>query len=486
MSVKPRRLRIVIIGAGPGGLCAAVKLKEAGFDDFVILEKAESLGGTWFYNTYPACACDLPSAIYSFSFDIKRDWSRPYAPQKEILGYLESIANKHDLVPHCRFGAEVRSAKWDEAKSNWLVELASGEQLEAEVVATALGMLNEPVIPQLEGLDTFKGKTFHSARWDWNYDLRGKNVAVVGSGASAVQFVPEIVKNTNQVHLFQRTANWIMPKEDVPYPQDVLDHYINDPNAAFDLRQQIHQGLDQSMTFAQEMVDQASRAVMETLEVIEDPAVREKLTPQDVFGCKRPLFSNNWYQAFNQPNLELVTDSIDRVTEDSIVTTDGQARAVDALIFATGFAASKFISVIDVVGRNGLSIKEAWKDGARAHLGITVSGFPNLFMMYGPNTNNGSVLVMHEAQANYAATQISRLVSEDLAWIDVHQDAVDRFSDQVQDEIKRIGVWTAGCSSYYQADNGRVVTQWPGTMTEYRERTEQPDADCYDSITIKP
>ena len=480
-----RTLQIAILGAGAGGLCAAVKLKEAGINDFVILEKASGLAGTWFHNTYPGCACDLPSAIYSFSFEINREWSRPYAPQSEILTYLENIAAKHELLGHCRFNSEVSGIKWNHERALWIVTIASGETLEAEVVVTALGIFSEPVIPAFKGMETFTGKTFHSAQWDWDYDLQGKTVGVIGSAASAVQFVPEIVKKAAQVHVFQRTANWILPKSDEPYTAQQREHFRTDLNAAVSQRQEIYEFLDKSMVFEpRSMLEEATTAVLAALDIVEDPKVRTKLTPKDAFGCKRPLFSNEYLPAFNQANLELVTEPISRITATGIVTADGQERHVDALIFATGFAATKFITVIDVEGRDGLKIDDAWQDEPKGHLGITTSGFPNLFIIFGPNTTNGSQLVMHEAQADYVVRQINRIKTENLAWIDVHKEAQDQFSDSVQEEIKRVGIWTAGCSSYYQNAMGRIVTHWPFSMTEYREWTEQPDDDLYDSALV--
>ncbi len=388
-------LRIAIIGAGPGGLCMAIRLKQAGFDDFVLLEKGEGVGGTWYHNRYPGCACDLPSQLYSFSFEVKRDWSRPYGTQSEILGYMQNLAEKHELLPRCRFGSGVRAARWDESRACWTLELESGEAVEAEVVVSAIGMFNELSWPDIDGLDSFAGTRFHSARWDWDHDLSGETVAVIGSAASAVQFVPEIVKEAGQVHLFQRTANWVMPKADEPYTEEQLEGLRTDENLALSIRAEAYQQIDGGMTFS----DPAKLAEMEgyglaAIEVVEDPAVRRKLRPQHPFGCKRPLLSNHFYVAFNRPNLELVTDAIERIEPDGVVTVDGRARRVDTMIIATGFSTTKYLSAIDVRGRRGQRIDDAWNDGARAYLGVTTTGFPNLFMLYGPNTNNGSILSM--------------------------------------------------------------------------------------------
>lgn len=476
-----RNLRVAIIGAGPGGLCMASQLKRAGFEDIVLLEKGDDVGGTWYHNRYPGCACDIPSDLYSFSFEIKHDWSRPYAPQPEIRAYMENFAKKYDLIRHCRFGRAVTGASWDETRSCWTLELDSGDSIEAEVVVSAVGMFNDLSWPDIEGLDSFKGTSFHSARWNWDHDLAGKRVGVIGSAASAVQFVPEIVKEAGQVHLFQRTANWVIPKLDDPYTEEILEMFRKDPNINAGIRKEIYEGVDNGMTFSNpEALAEFEASVLEAIEVIEDVELHAKLRPTHPFGCKRPLLSNLFYPAFNRPNLELVTDGIERVTEQGIVTLDGKERDVDTLIIATGFSTTKYLSAIDVTGRDGRHIEEAWNDGATAHLGITTAGFPNLFMLYGPNTNNGSILTMIESQVNYALKQIERLVSEDLAWMDVRPEPMQRYNEEVQEAIAGVKVWQAGCNGYYRTPSGRVVTQWPYSMSEFEDRTANADPDVFE------
>ncbi len=482
---RPRGLRIAIIGAGPGGMCMGIRLAQAGFEDFLLLEKAGGVGGTWYHNRYPGCACDIPAHLYSFSFEIKRDWSRPYASQPEILAYMERLAEKYALLPHCRFGSGVRKASWDEGRSCWTLELEGGEAVEADVVVSAIGMFNDLSDPAIEGLDAFEGTRFHSARWNWDHDLSGETVGVIGSAASAVQFVPEIVKQAGLVHLFQRTANWVMPKEDDPYTEEQLAHFRAKPELADAIRDEIFRRVDGGMTFSDPVaLAEMEAAVLKSLEVVRDPELRRKLRPQHPFGCKRPLISNDYYPAFNRPNLELVTDAITRVTKDSVVTADGRTRRVDTLILATGFSATKYLSAIDVRGRAGRRIDDAWNDGARAYLGITTAGFPNLFMLYGPNTNNGSILTMIESQVDYALRQIQRIASEDLAWIDVRPEPMERYNEEVQEAIARVEVWQADCNGYYRSPSGRIVTQWPWSMTAFRERTEKPDAEVYDSAPL--
>jgi cation diffusion facilitator CzcD-associated flavoprotein CzcO len=481
-----RNLRVAIIGAGASGLCMAIRLKQSGFDDFVVLEQADDLGGTWYHNTYPGCACDIPSHLYSFSFETKRDWARPYASQEQIRGYLEHCAEKYEVRQHCRFGATVKSARWDEERSRWSLELdEAAETIEADVVVSALGMFNELTYPEVEGIESFTGTRFHSARWNWEHDLTGKTVGVIGSAASATQFVPEIIKQADQVHLFQRTANWVMPKQDDPFPEEVLQHFQADLSVVPAIREEIFHQVDGGMTFSDPIaVAELEASVLESMQVIEDPTVRERLRPQHPFGCKRPLLSNDYYPAFNRPNLELVTDSIKRITADGVETVDGALREVDTLIFATGFSATKYLATIDVRGRKGQSIDEAWSDGAVAYLGITTAGFPNLFMLYGPNTNNGSLLTMIEAQVEYSLQQIQRLANEDLAWLDVRPETMARYNDEVQRAIDGVSAWQAGCNGYYRTPSGRIVTQWPYSMSEFQARTAKPDDDAFETAPL--
>ena len=395
---RRRELRIAIIGAGPGGLCMGIRLKGAGFERFEILEQAGGVGGTWYHNRYPGCACDVPSHLYSFSFEIKRDWSRPYAPQPEIRAYLEDCAGKYGLLPHCRFGDAVKSARWDEAAARWTLALASGRTLTADVVVSAIGMFNEIAVPDIPGLDSFAGALFHSARWDWDHDLAGEAVGVIGSAASAVQLVPEIVKQAGRVHLFQRTANWVAPKGDTPYTEKQLERFGRDPAFALAVRQKIFESFGGPGIFARVRPDMEA-ACRASMAVVKDPALRARLLPDHPWGCKRPLLSNDFYPAFNRPNLELVTDPIERITKAGIVTRGGRERRLDTLILATGFATTRFLSAIDVTGRGGLAIADAWSDGAQAYKGVTTAGFPNLFMLYGPNTNSDSIITMIEYQA---------------------------------------------------------------------------------------
>ena len=478
-----RELRIAIIGAGPGGLCMGIRLEGAGFERFEILEKAGGVGGTWYHNRYPGCACDIPAHLYSFSFEIKRDWSRPYAPQPEILAYLEHCAAKYGLLPHCRFGDAVQRARWDETAAEWKLELASGRTTVADVVVSAVGMFNEIAVPGIAGLDAFDGTVFHSARWNAEHDLTGERVGVIGSAASAVQLVPEIVKQASRVHLFQRTANWIAPKQDDPYSEQQLERFRTDPGFAEKVRRNLFDSLGGPGLYARVRSDMeaACRAAMA---VVEDAPLRERLTPDHPWGVTRPLCSNDWFPAFNRPNLELVTERIERITPGGIATADGRERELDTLVLATGFAATRFLSTIDVTGRGGLALADAWSEGAQAYKGVTTAGFPNLFMLYGPNTNADSIITMIEYQADHVLRQVQRIAREGLAWIDVKPAAMAAYNAEIQRKLAALELWQTGGSGYYRAPSGRIVTQWPGSMPELERALASLDEDCYEAAAL--
>jgi len=450
-------------GAGPGGICMAIKLLEAGIDAFTIFERSPSIGGTWFHNTYPGCACDVPSALYSYSFEIKRDWSRPYATQPEILEYFEHCVEKYGLAPHICLNTGIESAHWDDERAVWHLVTEPGDEHDIDVLVSAIGMFNGLHWPSIPGVDAFTGSLFHSARWRNDHDLTGERVAVIGSAASAVQFVPEIAPKVAQLHVFQRTPNWVMPKDDVPYTAEEIER------------------IDGAITFSDPQMVAVSQAMAaNSMLVVEDPDVRAKLTPDFPHGCKRPLTSNDWYPTFNRPNVELVTDAIDRITADGVVTADGVCREVDTIIIATGFETTKYLSAIEVTGRGGRSLTNDWRDGAHAYLGVTTAGYPNLFMLYGPNTNNGSILYMIEHQVGYAMRHLERMRSEELTSIDVRPDVVGAYNAALQHDLDGVEVWQAGCNGYYRGPNGTIVTQWPHSMTEYEVRTTKPDFDAYE------
>jgi cation diffusion facilitator CzcD-associated flavoprotein CzcO len=474
------RVQIVIIGAGPGGLCMGAKLREAGYEDFVIVERAEGVGGTWRHNTYPGAACDVQSHLYSFSFAPKFDWTRAYANQPEILEYFEQFAVDQGLEPHLRLRTEVLRARWDDDAREWHVETDHGV-ITAAFVVGAVGMFGDLNWPDIPGLDSFQGTLFHSARWDHGHDLSGERVAVIGTAASAVQFLPVIAPQVGQLHVFQRQAQWVTPKVDPAFTPEDVERFRTDPAAAFSLRQEIFDRIEGVITFSNPAALRAAeQAGLDNLAVVEDPDVRRKLTPTTPWGCHRPLSSNTYYPTFNLPHVELVTEPIEKITSDAVVTADGTERAVDTIIAATGFATTKYLSVVDVIGRNDISLNDAWAGGAEAYLGITTAGFPNLFMLYGPNTNNGSILHMLECQVGYIVRHIDDLRAAGCTTLEVKRDVQTAYNDELQHDLERVEVWRQGaCHGYYRSTTGRIVTQWPRTLPEYRERTERPDIDAY-------
>lgn len=479
---RPRRHRVAIIGAGPGGLCMGIQLRHAGIEDFVIFEKSSGVGGTWFNNHYPGLSCDIKSHLYSFSFEIKPDWSRPYAAQPEIRAYFEHCASKYDLYRHIRLDTAVQGAHWDDECTVWRLVTEGGEELEFDIVVSGLGMFNLLNRPDILGLDQFAGTIFHSADWRDDHDLKGESVAVIGSAASAIQFVPEIAKRVGKLDLYQRTANWVLPKEDDPFSQKEIEESRANPALVRRMRQEHWDWVNGAMTFSDpEALESAREAGERAIDVVKDPQLRAKLTPTIPYGAKRGLFSNDYYPTFNRSNVELVNDGIAEIKENSIVTEDGEERRADTIILATGFQTTKFLSAIDVTGRGGVPLAEAWGGGAQAYLGITTSGFPNLFMLYGPNTNNGSLIYMIECQVAYALRQIQRMDDQGIAWMDVQPEVMQTYNDRIQRALDKIGPWQADRDGgYYRGETGTIVTQWPGSMSEYGDLTTRPDPEAYE------
>ncbi len=478
------RPSILIIGAGFGGLGMAITLKSAGFNAFTILEKAGDVGGTWRDNTYPGAACDVQSHFYSYSFEPKHDWSRKFGLQEEILGYMRHCVRKYQLGPHLRFHSEIAEARFDETENQWTVTLTDGSQLSADVLITATGQLNQPAWPKVDGMERFAGPLFHSARWDHSTDLRNKRVAVIGTGASAIQFVPELADQVRSLALFQRSAAWVLPKPDRPFRRweqtlfqalpwwDRLYRYLiywkNESRALAFTR--FNRLLE---VFARQARKEAHRHIT-------DPAKLQHIIPDYRIGCKRILISNDWYPAINRPNVSLVTETIDRIEPDGVVTQTGRHYPVDAIICGTGFRASEFLSPIQITGRGGRTLNEAWKDGASAFKGIAVNGFPNLFMLYGPNTNlaHNSIIFMLESQFRYVLDALQALKKYPGSAMDVRQDRQDRFAAWVQDGLQD-SVWASGCTSWYLDANGRNTINWPGFTFSYRFSTRRVDTADY-------
>ncbi|PXW62916.1 NAD(P)/FAD-dependent oxidoreductase [Methylobacterium sp. B4] len=482
MSEAP--LDLLIVGAGFSGLAMAIRARQAGVTRLLVLEKAAGVGGTWRENTYPGAACDVPSYLYSLSFAQKPDWSHLFARQPEIEAYLEGLVAEHGLGPHLRLGTNVRRAVFDEGAGLWRVE-TDGETFAARVLVGALGALHHPALPRLPGLDRFVGPAFHSATWDHACDLSGKRVGVIGTGASAVQFVPEIVGRVAHLTQFQRSAPWILSRGD--RPTGAVSRLLL---RAGPLRRLYRASLFwrrelaamAGFTRVSRVTALAEGLARRHLEAsIADPALRKKLTPDYRLGCKRVLLSDDYYPALARPNASLVTEPIREVLPHAVVTADGREHAIDVLIFATGFAPGGSVLRTDIVGRGGVSLLEAWKPGADAFRGVSVVGFPNFFLLLGPNTGLGhnSVLLMVEAQVAHVLDALRRLRDHPGAVLDVRPEAQARFRSEV-DARMQDSIWTrGGCGSWYLDRAGRNRTLWPGTVGDYVRGTRRLRAQDY-------
>lgn len=477
-------LETIIVGTGFSGLGMAIQLKKAGRDDFVILEKADGIGGTWRENRYPGCACDVPSHLYSFSFEPHPGWSRMFAPQGEILAYLEHCATHYGLRPHIRFGSEVVGAKLDEATGLWHVSLASGETLTARHLVLGVGALHRPSYPHIEGIDRFAGKAFHSAEWDHDYDLRGKRVAVIGTGASAIQFVPKIAPEVEQLHLFQRTPPWVLPKPDRPMATWERRMFGSLPMSQRLYRYAIYWLMEmRAFGFT---IDPRVMQLVAALgrrhihKQIRDPSLRELVTPSYTPGCKRILMADDYYPTLERPNVEVIGEPISHVTEGSIVSRDGVERPVDAIIYGTGFRVTELLTHMRVEGRGGVDINDAWKSGVEAYLGTTVSGFPNLYLLMGPNTGLGhnSMVFMIESQIDYVLGCMRNLDRAKARFADVKPQVQKAFNERLRARLERT-VWASGCHSWYLDDAGQNSTTWPGFTLEFWLRTRRAKIDDY-------
>ena len=477
----PRTRRVGIIGAGPGGMATAVRLKEAGYEDITLLEKSAGPGGTWYNNRYPGLCCDVPSHLYSFSFDLNPRWSRAYSPQPEILTYMDGVADRHDLRRHIRCNSKVAAARWNDECGLWHVELATGEVLDFEVLVAAQGMFNDLNWPKIEGMESFNGILFHSGDWPAHCDLNGKRVAIIGSAASAVQMVPEIAKEADRLDVYQRSPNWVLPKDDPIFTEEEKSGRETRPLETREMRLRLYREMDSFCTWtelSEETREEFRQTCLANLANVHDPELRAKMTPDVPWGATRPLFSNDFYPAFNRNNVALITDPIARITPNGIADGTGIEREYDVIICATGYKTDRYASAISITGRGGQEIADAWKDGATAYLGITTANFPNLFMIYGPNTNNGSILFMLECQAAYIARHVQWMDANDISWIEVKSDVERRYNEELQAAIDQVGAWKSR-DNYYHAASGRNVTQYPFNMTIYRELTMTPDWDNF-------
>jgi cation diffusion facilitator CzcD-associated flavoprotein CzcO len=480
--------RVAIIGTGFSGLGMAIRLKREGEHDFVLLERAGEVGGTWYANTYPGCRCDVPSHLYSFSFAPNPNWSSTFSPQPEILEYLLDCTERFGLRPHVRFHTEVTGADWDDELQQWRIETSQGE-LTADVLVSGQGGLSEPAVPSLPGLESFEGTTFHSARWNHEHELEGERVAVIGTGASAIQFVPEIQPRVGRLHVFQRTAPWVMPRPDRRLSSTEHSLYRRLPAAQLAMRAAIYWARESFvMMFRHPRFGRfVERIALKHLhEQVKDPVLRRKLRPSFAIGCKRILPSDEWYPALVQPNVEVVTEPIREVRPHSIVTSDGTEREVDTIVFGTGFHVTDIAIADRIRGRSGRSLSEAWGGSPQAYLGTTVAGFPNLFLLTGPNTGLGhsSIVFMIESQISYVADALSAMRRRDAAAIEVRQDVQSAYNAELS-RMTEGTVWvTGGCSSYYIDRNGHNSTLWPTFTWPYRRRTRRFDEAAYSLLRL--
>lgn len=479
--------RIAIIGSGFSGLCLGIQLQKAGFERFTIFEKGDRVGGTWRDNTYPGAACDCPSFAYCFSFEQKTDWSRKWAQQPEILGYMEHCARKYGLLPHIRFGCEVAEARFDTDEGVWHLRTAGGEEVEAEILVSGVGQLNRPSIPKIPGLDQFEGASFHSACWNHEVQLAGKRVAVIGNAASAIQFIPEIAPKVAELTIFQRSANWMMPKQDRSYTEAEKERFTRHPWlarlyrwwiwASFEMRWPLFR----RNRFLSRRIE--ALAVRTMRAQIHDPKLQEVLIPRYPIGGKRILISDDYYATLERENVQLVTEPIERVTADGVLTRDGRSHPADVLILATGFESTAFLVPMKIVGRESRSLADVWKHGAEAYLGLSVPGFPNFFMMYGPNTNLGhnSIIFMIECQTSYILDCLRKMRRDGIQWIDVRPDVMKAYNERLQKELGGTA-WAATDHSWYKNEAGRITNNWSGTTTRYWWRTRHADLGDYQVV----
>jgi cation diffusion facilitator CzcD-associated flavoprotein CzcO len=477
--------RLAIVGAGFSGLCMAIRCKQEGIEDFVVLERAQELGGTWRDNTYPGCQCDIPSALYSYSFAPNPNWSRFYPLQEELRDYLRGCAERYGVLPYIRFGHEVQNAEWVPDADHWRLQTAGGE-LTADVVVGGMGGLSNPSIPDIPGLEQFEGTLFHSAVWDHDHDLGGERVGVIGTGASAIQFVPMIQPEVGRLTLFQRTPSWVMPDPDRPVREIEHTLWRRLPITQRLLRTLLYGFFE--LTVVSTIVNPRLASRFEAIgrrhlrSQVPDPELRAKLTPSYTLGCKRITMSNTYYPALRAPNAEVVTDRIERVTATGIRTTDGVERPLDTIILATGFKVNDNPAFGRVRGRAGMTLGEAWQGSPRAYLGSTIAGFPNLFLLVGPNSAGGfnSIIFTTEAHVNYAIAALKTMEKRRARTAEVRREVYDRWARETERRLAQ-SVWNeGGCSSWYLDRNGRNGVWWPGFMASLWLRTRRFNAAEYE------
>jgi cation diffusion facilitator CzcD-associated flavoprotein CzcO len=479
--VSPLSRSVAVVGGGFGGIGAAAILRRAGYHDVTVFERGERIGGVWHHNTYPGAACDVPSHLYEFSFAPNPRWSRRFAPQSEIQAYLEDVARDHGILDRIHTDTEVLSARWDGER--WVLETSAGTH-EAEVLLAACGQLTVPSIPAIPGLDGFEGPAFHTGEWRHDVDLAGRRVAVVGSGCSAIQVVPAIQSVVEHLDVYQRSPGWTIPKMDFPYSERAQRLFERFPAL---------QRADRAAIFAFLEVGTAGmtkhrwllgpmRALgrRQITKAIADPELRRKVTPTDEFACKRILLTDEWYPALARPNVEVITDPIAEVTARGVRTADGSERPADVLVLATGFQSHGFVAPMEVVGDRGRTLAEEWSPTPRAYLGLSVPGFPNMFLLYGPHTNGGSGSVIYniEAGMGHVLAALAELERTGAHSIEVRRDAAEGFDRELRAALAGT-VWHSGCKNWYVDENGNDPNQWPWMWTTYRRRTERIDPGAY-------
>jgi cation diffusion facilitator CzcD-associated flavoprotein CzcO len=480
----PEHAHVVVVGTGFSGIGMAVKMLENGTRDFLLLERAENIGGTWRDNTYPGAACDVPSQLYSFSFALKPDWSRSFSEQPEIQAYLENVTTQRDLWRHIRLNVEVTGATWDADTSRWCLDTSRGP-VTADILVSGVGALSDPVIPKLPGLENFTGKIFHSARWDHDHDFAGEKVAVVGTGASSIQFVPQIQPQVGSMIVFQRTPPWIIPRHDRKLTKGEKKLYQRFPKLQKVARGLIYGGRETyALAFTRhlgllKLPEFVARKHIERQ--VPDPELRKKVTPDYTIGCKRILISNDWYPALSAPNVDVETAGIAEVREHSIVTEDGTEHEVDTILFGTGFSPTEMPIAKWLRGSGGALLSDTWADQMSSYLGSTVTGYPNFFFVVGPNTGLGhtSQVYMIESQVAYVADAIKTFDERNLATLEPKAEAERAFDEEVQSRMRET-VWVAGgCKSWYVDANGRNTTLWPDFTFQFRRRMRKFDPENY-------
>lgn len=479
------RVSVAIVGAGFAGMAAAIKLREAGVHDFLILEAASDVGGTWRDNTYPGAACDVPSHVYSYSFEKYPDWSRAFATQHEIHAYMKLCVAKYGLREYLMTGRAIRDARFDEAAATWTLTAANGERFVADSVVAALGPLRDPAYPNIEGRETFAGVSMHTARWDHGVDLRGKRVGVIGTGASSVQVVPGIADEVETLTVFQRTPPWVLPKLDRPYlpVEKTALRWLPGLKtlrraSLYWQREVLFLGLDTNSGAAMKPLEMLAQAFLRTQ--VRDPELRAKLTPDYRLGCKRILISNTYLRTLDREHVDLDTSGVARITPTGVVTGVGREVELDVIVYATGFQVDEPLGQMTVTGLGGADLNRTWNGRPTAYLGMTMPNFPNLFIMVGPNTGLGhqSMIFMMESQVAYVVPAIQHLLREDVGYMDVRADALEAWTEEM-DRRNAHGVWASGCESWYLGKDRVNFTVWPGSTFEYRWRTRSFDVSKY-------